>query len=84
MVIVRGRGGSQEELPHAGGQVRRPGGATPPPMSGGCVGARGPKGAIPRSRSERAVVRRYPSFKVFVLVICNEIPIIIHRGHLYS
>ena len=32
--------------------------------SGGCVGAGGPRGAISCSRSEGAVVRRYPSSKV--------------------
>ena len=30
------------------GQGRRPGGATPRPRSGGCAGAGGPRGAIPR------------------------------------
>ena len=58
------RGSSREELPHARGQGRWPGGATPPPRSGGCMGAGGPRGAIPRSRSEGAAVRRYPSSKV--------------------
>ena len=33
------------------GQGQRPGGATPRPRSGGRAGARGPRGAIPRSRS---------------------------------
>ena len=33
-------------------------------MSGGCAGTRGPRGAIPRSRSGGAAVRRYPSSKV--------------------
>ena len=47
---VRGRGGGREELPHARGQGRQPGGATPPPRSGGCAGSGGPRGAIPRSR----------------------------------
>ena len=32
--------------------------------SGGCTGAGGPRGAIPRWRSGRAAVRRYPSSKV--------------------
>ena len=32
--------------------------------SGGCAGAGGPRGAISRSRSEGAAVRRYPSSKV--------------------
>ena len=58
------RGGSREELPHVRGQGPWPGGVTPPPRSGGCRGAGGPRGAIPRSRSEGAVVRRYPSSKV--------------------
>ena len=58
------RGGGWEELPHARGQGLRPGGATPPPRNGGCAGAGEPRGAIPRSRSEGAVVRRYPSSKV--------------------
>ena len=33
--------------PHAQGQGRWPGGPTPRPRSGGCAGARGPRGAIP-------------------------------------
>ena len=41
-----------------------PGGATPHPRSGGCAGARGPRGAIPRSTWGGAVVRRYPSSKI--------------------
>ena len=41
------RGGRQEEQPYAGGQGRGLGGPTPRPMSGGCVGAEGPSGAIP-------------------------------------
>ena len=53
---------SREELPHARGQGRRPGGPTPRPSSGGCTG--GPRGAIPRRMSGRAAVRRYPSSKV--------------------
>ena len=58
----RGRG--QEELSHARGQGQQPGGATPRPRSCGCTGAGGPRGAIPRSRSGGAAVRRYPSSKV--------------------
>ena len=58
------RDGGWEELPHARGQGRRPGGPTPRPRSGGCAGAGGPSGAIPCWRSGRAVVRRYPSSKV--------------------
>ena len=61
--LQRHRNG-QEELPHVQGQGRQPGGATPCPRSGGCVGAGGPRGAIPRSRSGGAAVRRYPSSKV--------------------
>ena len=38
--------------------------ATPHPRSGGCAGAGGLRGAIPRSRSGGAAVRRYPSSKV--------------------
>ena len=45
------RGGGREEQP-------------PPPRSGGCVGAGGPKGAIPHSRSGGVAVRKYPSSKV--------------------
>ena len=45
-------------------QGRRPGGATLPPRSRGCAGAGEPSGAIPRSRSGEAAVRRYPSSKV--------------------
>jgi len=37
---------------------------TPPPSSSGCTGTGGPRGDIPRSRPEGAVVRRYPSSKV--------------------
>ena len=40
--------GSQEEPPRARGQGWRPGGATPWLRSGGCAGAGGPRGAIPR------------------------------------
>ena len=58
------RGGSRDELTHARGQGLRPRWATPRPKSSGCVGAEGPRGAIPRSRSGGAVVRRYPSSKV--------------------
>ena len=46
----------------------RPGAAagrsTPSPRRGSCSGAGGPRGATPRSKSGRAVVRRYPSSKV--------------------
>ena len=39
------------ELKHLEGQGRRPRGATPHLPSGSCVGAGGPRGATPRSRS---------------------------------
>ena len=55
---------SREVLPHAQGQGRWPRGTTSLPRSGDCTGAGGPRGATPRSRSEVAVVRRYPSSKV--------------------
>ena len=58
------RGSGWEELPHAQGQGWQLGGATPCPRSGGCMGAGGPREAIPHSRSEGVVVRRYPSSKV--------------------
>ena len=58
------RGSGREEPPCARGQGWRPGGATPRPRSSGCAGAGGPRGAILRCRSRRAVVRRYPSPKV--------------------
>ena len=68
---VRGRGwvgGSREELPphpQAQGQGRRPGGGpTPRSRSRGCTGTGGPRGTIPRWRSGRAALRRYPSSKV--------------------
>ena len=54
----------REDLPHARGQGRQPGGATPPPKSGGCAGTGGPRGATPRSMSGGMAVRRYPSSKV--------------------
>ena len=54
------RGGSQKEQPHPRGQRWRLGGATPRPRSGGCAGAGRPRGAIPRWRSGRAAVSRYP------------------------
>ena len=41
------RGSGREEPPRARGQGWRLGGATPRPRSGGCVGAGGPRGAIP-------------------------------------
>ena len=46
------------------GQGHRPGGATTCPRNSGCAGTGGPTGAIPRSRSGGAAVRRYPSSKV--------------------
>ena len=42
------KGGSREEQPHARGQGWWLGGPTPRPRNRGCVGAGGPKGAIPR------------------------------------
>ena len=53
------RGGSREELPLNRGQRQWPGGATPRPRSCGFAGTGGPRGAIPRSRSGGAAVRRY-------------------------
>ena len=41
------RGSGQEEQPHAQGQGRWPGRPIPRPRSHGCVGAGGPRGAIP-------------------------------------
>jgi len=55
---------SREELPPSWSQGWRPGEATPHPRSGGCMGAGGPREAIPRSRSGGAAVRRYLSSKV--------------------
>ena len=57
-------GGGREELPYTRGQGQRPRGAIPRPKRGGCVGTGGPRGSTPCSRSGRAAVRRYPSFKV--------------------
>ena len=50
--------------PTTQGQGQRPRGPAPCPRSHGCEGAGGPRGAIPRWRSGRAAVRRYPSSKV--------------------
>ena len=61
---LRLRRNGREELPHVQGQGQRLGGATPPPRSGGCVGAGGLRGATPHSGSGGAAVRRYPSSKV--------------------
>ena len=55
------RGSGREDLTHARGQRPQLEGATPPPRSGGCTGTGGPRGPIPPSRSEGAVVRRYLS-----------------------
>ena len=44
----KARGGGQEEQPHNRGQGWRLGGPTLGPRSGGCTGAGGPTGAIPR------------------------------------
>ena len=38
----------------------RPGGATPYPRSGGCMGAEGPRGASPCSRSGGVATRKCP------------------------
>ena len=57
------RSGGQEELPHARGQGGLPGRTTQCPRSSGYTGTRGPRGAMPRSRSGGAVVRKYPSSK---------------------
>ena len=46
--MPKARGSGWEELPYARGQGQRPGGPTPRPGSGGCAGAGGPRGAIPR------------------------------------
>ena len=64
---VRGQGRQPRGAtprPHAGSQGWQPGGPTPRSRSGGRTGTRGPKGAIPRWRSGRAVVRSYPLSKV--------------------
>ena len=58
------RGGGREELPHTRGQGQQPGEATPSPRSSGCMGAGGPRGATPHSRSGGVAVRRYASSKV--------------------
>ena len=71
------RGCGREEPPGVRGQGQWSGGATlrmrpgtaarkinQRPRSSGCAGTGGPRGAIPRCRSERAAVRRYPSSKV--------------------
>ena len=58
------RGGVREDQPHTRGQGQQPGGPTPRPRSHGCAGTGGPREAIPRWRSGRAAVRRYPSSKV--------------------
>ena len=56
---VRGGGqpGGATPCPMSGRQLK---GAAPCPRSGGCMGAGGPRGATPRSRSGGAAVRRYP------------------------
>ena len=64
------RGDSREELTclRPGAVARRSNSTSKErwlhPRSGGCTGARGPRGAIPRSRSGGAVVRRYSLSKV--------------------
>ena len=57
-------GDGWEELAHTRGQEQWPRGANPRPRNSGCLGAGGPRGAIPCSRSGGAVVRRFPSSKV--------------------
>ena len=43
---------------------RQPRGANPRLRSSGCMGAGGPRGATPPSRSGVAAVKKYPSSKV--------------------
>ena len=62
MPKARGRG--QEDQLQARGQGRWTGGPTPCPRSGGCTVAGGTREAIPRWRSGRVAVRRYPLYKV--------------------
>ena len=50
--MSKARGGGQEEQPHDQGAVAS------------CAGAGGPRGATPHSKSEGAMVRRYPLSKV--------------------
>ena len=45
---LEARGGGREEQPHARVQGWQPGGPNPCPRSGGCTGAGGSGGAIPR------------------------------------
>ena len=65
--LRRGRNG-REELPHAlkpeARGVGREDQLHVQGAVGGCMGAGGPRRAIPRSRSEGTGVRRYPSSKV--------------------
>ena len=61
---LRLRSNRGEELLHVRSQRQRPEEATPPPRSSGCAGTGGPRGAIPRSRSGGAALRRHPSSKV--------------------
>ena len=61
------RPGGATPRPHAPMPKARGGGReeqSPRPRSGGCPGTGGPRGAIPRWTSKRAVVRRYPLCKV--------------------
>ena len=60
---LRRRRSGREELPHVRGWGQRQRGAAPCLRSGGCAGARGPRGATPRSTSG-AAVKRYPTAKV--------------------
>ena len=69
----KGRGGGREELPQDRGQGWRLGGATPRPKSGGCMGAGGPRGATPCSRSGGVAVRRYTSSKVSSCALLKQL-----------
>ena len=62
--LAAGRSYPTPPYPHARGQGQRLGGPTRHPRSRGCTGTGGPRGAIPRWRSGRAAVRRYPTPKV--------------------
>ena len=53
-------GGGREELPHTRGQGQQPRGATPSPRISSYLGAGGPRGATPRSRSGGARPEKKP------------------------
>ena len=61
---LRRRRNAREKLPLVRAQGRWLGGATPRPRSGGCTGVGVPRGTIPRSRSEGAAVKRFPTSKI--------------------